>query len=201
MKKLKRIKHLKVRNYVFVTLIYYMFYAIISSLLLLVSTRPLWQSLGASILVGIISFIVIYLFVNRSHIKITDLNMSKTNIGLLFGATLLQALIQVAIYGVELHSVNPHIGISQMITYTGAANFALFVALTPGAIGIREAFLLFTRHLHHISSANIIAANVIDRAIFIIVLGILFLLTIGFHAKYKSFWEKPGLRTEVTDES
>ncbi len=187
---LKRIKQLKVRNYIYVTLIYYMFYAIISSVLLLLTSRPVWQTLAAVIAVGLISWLVIYLFVKRSHLKNTDLAISRVNLTYLFGATLFQALIQVAIYGVELHSVNPHISLSQMVTYTGAANFSLFVALTPGAIGIREAFLLFTRHLHHITSANIVAANVIDRAIFIVVLGVLFCLTIGFHAKYKSLWNK-----------
>jgi hypothetical protein len=51
--------------------------------------------------------------------------------------------------------------------------------------------LLFSRQLHHISSANIVAANIIDRAIFIVVLLVLFVLTLGFHAKYKSLWHKP----------
>jgi uncharacterized membrane protein YbhN (UPF0104 family) len=188
---LKTIKKLKVRNYVFVTLIYYMFYAIIASFMLLVASRPLWQAISATIIVGLFSLLVIYLFTNRSKIKLGELAITKINLSYLFGATLLQAIIQIAIYGVELHSINSHISLSQMITYSGAANFALFVALTPGAIGIREAFLLFTRHLHHISSANIVAANIIDRAVFIIVLGVLFGLTLGFHAKYKSLWRKP----------
>jgi uncharacterized membrane protein YbhN (UPF0104 family) len=196
---LKRIKKLKVRNYIYVTLIYYMFYAVIASVMLLVASRPLWQALGAAVAVGIISLVIIYLFINRSHIKTSELTTTKTNLGYLFGATLLQAIIQLAIYGVELHSVNQHISLSQVITYTGAANFALFVALTPGAIGVREAFLLFTRHLHHISSANIVAANIIDRAIFIVVLGVLFALTLGFHAKYKSLWRKPIAKAETTN--
>jgi len=196
---LKRIKKLKVRNYIYVTLIYYMFYAIIASILLLVASRPLWQALVATIIVGLISWLVIYLFVNRSHIKTAELTISRPSLAYLLGATLLQAVIQVAIYGVELHSVNSHISISQMITYSGAANFSLFVALTPGAIGVREAFLLFTRHLHHISSANIVAANVIDRAVFIVVLGILFCLTLGFHAKYKSLWRRSADNDQPDD--
>lgn len=198
---LKRIKKLKVRNYIFVTLIYYMFYAIIASLLLLIASRPLWQALLTALVVGLISALVIYLFINRSKIKTTELALSKINLSYLFGATLLQALIQVVIYGVELHSVNSHISVSQMITYTGAANFALFVALTPGAIGIREAFLLFTRHLHHISSANIVSANIIDRAIFLVVLAALFCLTLGFHAKYKSLWRKVSPDSEPQEVS
>ena len=196
---LKKIKKLKVRNYIYVTLIYYMFYAIISSLLLLAASRPFWRTIGAAIVVGGISLVIIYLFIKRSHIKTSELATTKTNLSYLFFATLLQAIIQLAIYGVELHSVNQHISLSQIITYTGAANFALFVALTPGAIGIREAFLLFTRHLHHISSANIVAANIIDRAIFIIVLLVLFALTLGFHTKYKSLWRKPTDSVEATN--
>jgi len=188
---LKTVKKLRVRNYIFVTLIYYMFYAVIATLMLLVASRPVWQAIVAAVIVGLISLLIIYLFIKRSKIKTSKLSLGKRNLSYLFGATLLQAIVQIAIYGVELHSVNPHISLSQMITYSGAANFALFVALTPGAIGIREAFLLFTRHLHHISSANIVAANIIDRAIFIVVLGVLFGLTLGFHAKYKSLSAKP----------
>jgi len=187
---LKKVKDLKVRNYIFVTLIYYMFYAVIASLMLLVASRPLWQAILGTIIVGVISLLIVYLFINRSRMKLTELALTKINLMYLFGTTLLQAVVQVAIYGVELHSVNSHLSLSQMITYTGAANFSLFVALTPGAIGIREAFLLFTRHLHHISSANIVAANIIDRAIFIVVLGVLFGVTLGFHAKYKSLWRR-----------
>jgi uncharacterized membrane protein YbhN (UPF0104 family) len=198
---LKRIKKLKVRNYIYVTLIYYMFYAVIACVLLLAASRPLWQTLGSAIIVGVISLVIIHLFTSRSHLQTSELAITKTNLSYLIGATLLQAIIQVAIYGVELHSVNQHISLSQIITYTGAANFALFVALTPGAIGIREAFLLFTRHLHHISSANIVAANVIDRAIFIVVLGILFVITLGFHAKYKSLWNKPDVENQASDKS
>jgi uncharacterized membrane protein YbhN (UPF0104 family) len=72
-----------------------------------------------------------------------------------------------------------------MITYTGAANFSLFVALTPGAIGIRESFLLFTKRLNHLSNANILTASIIDRSIFLIFLGVLFIVGIILHSKNK----------------
>jgi uncharacterized membrane protein YbhN (UPF0104 family) len=107
------------------------------------------------------------------------------NVMLLFLATVLQAIVQVTIYAVELHSVNHHISLSQIITYTGAANLALFVSLTPGAIGIRESFLIFTEHLHHISSANIILANVIDRSVYLIFLLILVVLVSIWQIKNK----------------
>jgi uncharacterized membrane protein YbhN (UPF0104 family) len=107
-------------------------------------------------------------------------------------ATVIQSVIQITIFAVELDYVNPNISVHQAVTYTGAANFSLFVALTPGAIGIRETFLLLSRHLHHISSANIISASIIDRAVFIVFLGFVFILTIGLHANYKNFIKKPS---------
>ena len=131
-----------------------------------------------------ISFLVIYLFKKRNKSP-TNLIFSFNTISILILVTLIQAVIQVSIFYIELHSINSHIVLSQVITYTGAANFSLFVSLTPGAIGIREGFLLFTRHLSHISVGNIVAASILDRAVFFIFLGILFIVTASFHAKYK----------------
>jgi hypothetical protein len=69
----------------------------------------------------------------------------------------------------------------QAVVYGGAANFSLFVALTPGAIGFREAFLEFSRQLHHIPTSGILAASVIDRSVYVAFLGLLFLMTVGLH--------------------
>lgn len=188
---LKKTKKLAVRNYIFASLVYYAFYTIISVLFILLYNRPIWQTLGAAILVGVFSFGVIYVYKNRTKIKSTELDLTGSSFLLLFLATLLQAFIQVLIFAIELHSINKHIAFHQAIAYTGIANFALFVALTPGAIGIRESFLVLSHKLYGISSSNIIAANVIDRSVFIVFLGILFILTIGFHAKNKSVFSKP----------
>lgn len=182
---LKKRHGLRVRDYVFVTLLYYTCYALVSAFMLLASSRPWWQTALALVLVGSISYLVVHLYGRQTKAGEDSFNLTASTILNLLLATLLQAIIQVAIYAVELHSVNPHITIWQAITYTGAANFALFVALTPGAIGIRESFLLFSQHLHHISSANIVAASIIDRSVFILFLAILFLITIAFHAKDK----------------
>jgi uncharacterized membrane protein YbhN (UPF0104 family) len=87
------------------------------------------------------------------------------------------------VYGFELHVVEPGIRFSQALTFTGAANFSLFVALTPGAIGIRESFLYFSRELHHVGTATIVAASVLDRTVFMLLLALLFVVSIVFHAK------------------
>jgi len=181
---LNKTKKLSIRKFIYITLIYYMFYAVISAVLLLITNRPWWQTIAGVVLTTLISFLVIYLFKKRNKSP-TNLIFSFNTISILILVTLIQAVIQVSIFYIELHSINSHIVLSQVITYTGAANFSLFVSLTPGAIGIREGFLLFTRHLSHISVGNIVAASILDRAVFFIFLGILFIVTASFHAKYK----------------
>ncbi len=180
---LKRRHRLLVRNYIVATLLYYGCYAVVSCLLLLAGSQRWWWTLLAVVLIGSVSSLVIALYIRRSKARTNKLDIRPINLLFLLLATALQAAVQVTIYAVELHAVSHHVTLGQVMTYTGAANFALFVALTPGAIGIRESFLVFSERLHHISSTNIVAANVIDRGVFIVFLGILFLLTLGFHAK------------------
>jgi uncharacterized membrane protein YbhN (UPF0104 family) len=177
--------NLRVSSYIFVLLLYYGCYAVVSAFLLLFASRPWWQTVFALLIVGAISIIAVRIYSRRSKTNPDSFNLSPASLAYLLLATVLQAAVQITIYAVELHSVNSHISLEQSMTYTGAANFALFVALTPGAIGIRESFLLFSRSLHHISSANIVSASIIDRAVFLVFLAILFVVTIVFHAKNK----------------
>jgi uncharacterized membrane protein YbhN (UPF0104 family) len=80
-------------------------------------------------------------------------------------ASCLQVSLLVGIFFVELHAVGSHANLGQVVTYTGAANLALFVSITPGAIGFRESFLILSERLHHINNATILAANVIDCSV------------------------------------
>ena len=160
--------------------------------MLLFASRPWWQTVLALLIVGAASIIAVQIYSRRSKTNPDSFNLSPANLSYLLLVTVLQAAFQIAIYAVELHSVNSHISLEQSMTYTGAANFALFVALTPGAIGIRESFLLFSRSLHHISSANIVSASIIDRAVFLVFLAILFVVTIIFHTKNKMSIKPPA---------
>lgn len=98
-------------------------------------------------------------------------------------ATLLQIVFVTLVYFVELRTVAPGTSFSQAVIYTGAANLALFVSLTPGAIGFRESFLVFSQHLHHISNSTIVAANILDRAVYIVLLALLALCIFATHAR------------------
>lgn len=180
---LKKHHQLGIRHYVLATLMYYMSYAMVSAFMLLVSSRPWWQTVLGVLTVIAGSWAVVRLYGRRSQTRAEVLDLRMGNVGFLFLATVVQAVVQVAIYAFELRSVHPAVSLWQAVTYTGAANFALFVALTPGAIGIRESFLLFSQQLHHVSTTTIVAASVIDRAVFLILLGLLFVMTAVFHAK------------------
>jgi uncharacterized membrane protein YbhN (UPF0104 family) len=166
-------KHkLKILDYTLSTIIYYLIYGLISVILVLAGSRPWWMSIILSIVFIMVGIVSVKLYISKFKHDRLDLNYKPVVI--LVIATFTQTILQMIIYYTELHYLNHAIKISQVITYTGAANLALFVGLTPGAIGIRESFLLLTERLNHVTSSTIVLANVIDRAIFL-----LFLLTLA----------------------
>ena len=170
---LKSRHNLNLKKYGLATLLYYGFYALFSGLLLLSFIFGWWVAV-----VGVLAFVATPLIVLIPRFRGLDLGASR-QLGL---ATLAQAVVQSAIYYTELHSLMPHVTYVQSLIYTGAANFALFVSLTPGAIGFRESFLLATQRLHDISNATIATASVIDRSVYIVLLIVLALIIFGLHA-------------------
>lgn len=170
----------KLKNYTIATLLYYLFFAGCSGLFLLSGFMD-WRLL----LVLLVAALIVLRFLLRTNIafirRFQQLHL-KSLYKLAF-ATAFQVSIVAFIYFVELHSVDRGVHFSQAIIYTGAANFALFVSLTPGAIGFRESFLLFSQHLHHIDKSSVLSASLIDRSVYVIFLGLLFLLVLSMHAK------------------
>jgi len=180
---LKKRLGVSVKQYVFATLLYYAFFAVISVLLLFAGVRPWWQTGVLAIITGLGCLAIISRYKRRSQISGARLDIR--HIGWIGIATLLQLLAQAGLYAVELHNVGAHASAGQVLSYTGVANLAIFVALTPGAIGIREAFLLFSEKLHHIGGDTIVAANIVDRGVYLVFLGLLFIVVLSLHAKKK----------------
>ena len=171
----------KLLNYTTATLLYYLFFAIISGVCLLSGVLG-WLLIPAMI-AGVIALFILWKFSTKVQSRLKNLHLQS--VGLLFVATVLQVALVAVIYFLELRHVSPGVTFSQAIIYTGAANFALFVSLTPGAIGFREAFLVFSQNLHHIDTQAIVAANIIDRGMYLVILGILALYIFGTHAQRK----------------
>jgi len=168
---------IKYKEFIRFSLIYYGFFAFFSAVFLFVPSLPIW--LAALILACVIALCAVVLRNQRVSLS----KFSSHHILKLGMATLLQVLLVALIYFVELRGVNSQISIRQAFIYTGAGNFALFVSLTPGAIGFRESFQLLAHRLHHIPSDTVIAASVIDRSIYLVFLGILFMLALSLHTK------------------
>ncbi len=176
---LKKKHQISLKKYGLVSLKYYAMFAYVNMLFMLFG-GGLWQ-LGSVVLVG---GVVAALAANQTTIgkQYVGLENIRGNFVLLFGTILLISTVAV-IFGVELHTLNSTISFGQVLSYTGAANYSLFVAITPGAIGFRESFILFTERLHHLDHQTIIAANALDRSVYVVFLGILFLVSLVFHVK------------------
>lgn len=177
---LKQKHGVSIKKFGLATLYYYGFYAVVSGLLLISSDPKFRIPLAVLFIAGTIG--TVWFLKKRSK----EAGESKFNVRALAHlgvATTLQLACTVAIYYLELVSLGQHVSLGQVMGYSGAANFALFVSLTPGAIGFREAFLVFSQSLHHIGQSTIVAANLIDRSLYVLFLGLLFIWLAVFHAK------------------
>lgn len=190
---LKTRHKVRLRDYSLATVLYYGMFAFFSALFLLVGTRPWWQTTLALVIIAGASGLFIRSFARRDKKPADSQFRLRGEIVLrLAFLAFLQVLLTAITYFVELKAVNPHIAWGQAVSYAGAANFALFVSLTPDAIGFREAFLLFSQHLHHVSTANILSANIIDRGSYVIFLVLLFVVVLATHTKSRLM--QPGVK-------
>ncbi len=166
-------------NYALASLVYYAFYAFYSGLFLLVGMIGWWV-----LPLGLVGLCALYGVLRLPVNKLRQLRQLRWQ-GLAFTAvaTLLQVCVFVLIFYIELHSVNHAISLSQAIIYTGAANFALFVSITPAAIGFRETFVLLSQHLHHIPNATVVAASLLDRGVYVAMLLLLGTFIFGSQAR------------------
>jgi len=180
----KQKRQVKIKDYTLATFVYYSMYAVVSALFILMGSGRHWPlALGLVFAVSAGCGGIVYLAhkrIARTGQK-SAFRATPALLGILLLATICQLSVVALIYYVELRAVHTGASLMQAIVYGGAANFSLFVSLTPGAIGFREAFLEFSRQLHHIPTSGILAASVIDRSVYVVFLGVLFLLTVGMH--------------------
>lgn len=168
-----------IKSYALATLLYYASLAVTSGAILFLGSRWWYLALVALVIIGLVS----WWYFRRKQRQGGEVQWRWDVVGKLVLATLLQVLILAIIYFVELRVVDNAVSYNQALSYTGAANFSLFVALTPGAIGIREAFLLFSQHISQLTSATILTASLIDRAIYVGFLVLIFIVSLITHAR------------------
>lgn len=166
---------LRVRDYTKATLFYYFIFAAISCSLLFVNTLPVLT------LIGLLSGGALVI----AAIRLFRIAVPLRWVGVTVAVTAVQAILMSLIYYIELMSVDPagQYTYWQALVYTGSANLSLFVAITPGAIGIREMFIVFAQSLHDIPLATVVAAGIVDRSMYVLLLVVLFASTSGMHLK------------------
>lgn len=179
---LKTKLQIPVKQYILASLYYYGMYAFFSGIFLLFGNATYRLPLLILTCVGG-GGVVYYIRYRTAKYKAVQKNVSLGLLGKLAGAVLLQLVFITTIYFIELAALGKTASLAQVVSYSGAANFSLFVAITPGAIGIREAFLVFSERLHHIDSATVVAANIIDRSVYVGFLGLLFCWLVATHTR------------------
>lgn len=172
---LKRTIGLRVREYTFATLFYYFAYGSINASLLFINSWPILTVLGI-----ILSIVLIIVGTKKFHFG----NRGKY-VFIIYLVAIAQVLITTTVYFTELHATSPaaHYSYLQALVFSASGGLSMFVSLTPGGIGIREAFIVFTQSLHHIPLSSVIAAGILDRAFYILFLVLLFIISSSFHIK------------------
>lgn len=183
---LKQRHGVEIKKFLYATIVFYGFFALINIFVLLAAL--VWRAPGNLVPLFIISILLMstcgaVLVLNLSNqarkvaksIKLTDCNFWRIGIG-----ALVLSLCTSFAYFIELRHVEPTVTFIQSVIYAAAANLALFVSLTPGAIGFRESFLLLTRQLHLIPNDIVLAASIIDRAFYVVFLLVLFVVLLMF---------------------
>lgn len=164
---------LRIRDYTMATLFYYAAYGAINASLLFISSWWILTILG--LLAGIVLIVL-----GTRYLHVTD---RFRDVFAIYLVTLCQVSVMTAIYFTELQATGATVSLLQTIVYTASANLSLFVSLTPGGIGIREGFIVFASSLHHVPLAAVVAAGVLDRALYVIFLAALFVASSALHVK------------------
>jgi uncharacterized membrane protein YbhN (UPF0104 family) len=180
------------KRFFYVTVVFYGFFALLNGLVIVFALLgTLGRTYVPLAVVGIVLMAAALFLAARGSSKLVrvfqTINVANVNVWYIGLGALVLSLATAAAYFVELTHVDASITFYQALIYGAAANLALFVSLTPGAIGFRESFLLLTQQLHGIAPNTVIAASIIDRAFYVVFLLTLFvvLLVVGARARLK----------------
>lgn len=179
-------KHMKMslRRYFALTVVQYCIFFSIAGLLLLIG---LWLTSGVQqavlfVLFALFVACLIALIIDRikpiAYLRLRERLKKMDNIIQVWpllgiaAATILQLSGSMLANAVELNAVGAQLSLGSLLIYTGVSQFAIIIALTPGAIGIRETILLAVQHQMNLTTETIIVASTIDRLIYFVTLAL-----------------------------
>ena len=186
---LKQRHNVSVKKFLYATIVFYGFFAAMNGLVLfgaLLFRSPSDKTvlLAAScILIAISASFLAYRFIPSIRTILKNIKVTSPYFWAIGLGALALSFCTAAAYFIELLHVDVTITPVQAIIYAAAANLALFVSLTPGAIGFRESFLLLSERLHGIPADTVIAASIIDRAFYVLFLLALFIFLLAIGAR------------------
>lgn len=105
---------------------------------------------------------------------------------ILLCALALQLLGSFIAYGVALDAIGAKITFGGLLIFTGVSQFSIVIALTPGALGIREGLLLIVQNQMLLTTSDIIVASTIDRIVYFLTLALLVPIALGARNKIES---------------
>lgn len=178
---LKKRHDVKLKKFFYVTVIFYGFFALINTAIIVIAllVSQFANPLAVFVICLAIAILAALLWTvaqKNSRLKqiIRSMRFTSPHFWMIGLGALALSLATNAIYFVELTHASATVSVWQTVIYTAAANLALFVSLTPGAIGFRESFILITQQLHNIPTETVISASIIDRAFYVVFLLVLF---------------------------
>lgn len=188
---LKRHYQMSLRKYFVLSLVQYLIFFSIAGILLIVG---LWLTSGVqqviffllfALFLVTLTFLVIDKIKPVAYVNALD-RLRRSHHVLqawpLLGiavATIFQLSGSMLANAVELQAVGANVSFGSLLIYTGISQFAIIVALTPGAIGIRETILLIVQQQMSLTTEHIIVASTIDRVIYFVTLALFAPLAIG----------------------
>lgn len=188
---LKQRHGVSLKKFLYATIVFYGFFALINGLVIAAAVVLRADSalmvpliLGGLAIAAVIIGLA-YRFVPKFRSLLHAVKLTDPYFWLIGLGALALSLCTTFAYYIELLHVDTTVNFAQTIIYAAAANLALFVSLTPGAIGFRESFLLLTQQLHQIPGNVVLAASIIDRAFYVVFLLVLFLFLLGIGARTK----------------
>jgi uncharacterized membrane protein YbhN (UPF0104 family) len=175
---LKTTVGMKLKKYTLLTIVQYLTIFGISAAMVVIGVFKDGYLLLAGLLTVSLLLVLIYKFKSYLSVKITNTVHSLVklvrvrSLALLIFAVLFQLAGSTLAAAVELSAIGADITVQGLLVYSGMSQFAIVFAITPAAIGVREALLLAVQGQMGISSSDIILAATIDRLVYFLTLGL-----------------------------
>lgn len=94
----------------------------------------------------------------------------------LFGLTIVNTLLTLLTTYILTQAIGAHIGFAAILLYSVLGSLSVFINITPGNLGVKEAIYIILSSVIGLSTAEILSIAVIDRAVIFFVLSILWVI-------------------------